>query len=89
MVSVVESCSLYVFGWITYIAVLFTVGDVAGSVLIQVAGIAPTLLIVRANTFDHAEKPIEAALHLGPTPLTASAKGCTVMDTVKRRDSIV
>ncbi|KAJ8093780.1 hypothetical protein PM082_009640 [Marasmius tenuissimus] len=89
VVSVVESCLLYVLGWITYIAVLFTVGDVAGSVLIQIAGIAPTLLIVRANTSDHAEKLIEGALHLGSTPLTASAKECTAMDAVKRRDSTV
>ncbi|KAL0070345.1 hypothetical protein AAF712_002533 [Marasmius tenuissimus] len=89
VVSIVESCLLYVVGWIAYIAVLFTVGDVAGSVLIQVAGIAPTLLIVRANSFDDAEMPIETVVHLDSTPLTAPAQECIVTDVVKQRDSTV
>ncbi|KAJ8093726.1 hypothetical protein PM082_009586 [Marasmius tenuissimus] len=52
-VLLVESCSLYLIVWIVLIACAlaklpnFTV---IHSVLVQVAGIAPTLLIVRANT---------------------------------------
>ncbi|KAJ8075353.1 hypothetical protein PM082_019691 [Marasmius tenuissimus] len=62
-----ESCILYLATWIVYIILglyQHAITGTAGSVLIQVAAIAPTLLIVRANICskdaegDHSHHPI-------------------------------
>ncbi|KAK1223575.1 hypothetical protein PQX77_013544, partial [Marasmius sp. AFHP31] len=88
----VESCVLYLVAWILYFVFKFGLSVRAidiGSVMFQVTGIAPTLLLVRTNIREEKEDRDNSRTVLSKISISSSPVNREFVLGITRRDSTV